>query len=69
MNHKRGTEQHCRYNKGVVCSLAGRDCTCCGWNPKEAKLRKREIDASRLSVNSEGKQYLALRKGAAECQS
>jgi hypothetical protein len=61
-------EPGCRYNKGCVCSLAGRECSRCGWSPKEAKLRKLKLDASGLSVNSEGKQFLLLRKGDAECR-
>ncbi len=66
MRGKCGEEQHCRYNKGVLCSLAGRECTCCGWSPKEDKRRKSEIKGNGLTVNSKGKLFLKLRKADAE---
>lgn len=33
----------CQYNQGVSCSLKGRVCPKCGWNPKVSELRKQAI--------------------------
>ena len=59
------TERDCKHNSGVICKH--NECNNrCGWNPKEAKARQREIRTKGLTKREDGINRLTI-KGKEDC--
>lgn len=53
----------CTHNQGCICEEV-RCSVKCGWNPKEAKARQREIKTKGLTENKDGSRRLVIKRGA-----